>query len=254
MPLFFDKFVLFGDSITEYSNKQDGFALAPGLQDLYSRKMDIVTRGFSGYNTDQGLVVLREVLKAENAIPNSVKLMYIFMGTNDAASTFQGVPVDRYRLNLSRMVQLAASQGIKVIVVGPALHDQALVSEMREERGEPEQAHFSSNENTRKYADTALEVAAENGVPFVDLWSEFQKYGEWSTEDLLANKPDLAELLVDGIHYTPKAYEVFYDALVETIVKHYPDLARLSLKLRLPYYRDVDYGNIEESLMKSMEE
>ncbi|KAF8005232.1 hypothetical protein HF325_000689 [Metschnikowia pulcherrima] len=241
MPLTFNKFVLFGDSITEYSSSQAGFALAPALQDLYARKLDIVTRGFGGYNTEQGKIVLREALKADNAASGVIKLMYIFMGTNDAASTFQGVPIDRYSENLSEMVDLAKNYGIKVILVGPGLHDQNLCSETRQEKGEPIQEPFASNEINRKYADAAKEVA------------KAQKYGGWSTEVLLANEADLSELLTDGIHYTPRAYEVFYDALVETIVNFYPELAPLSLSMGLPYYRDVDYDNIEEYILQYIE-
>ncbi|QBM88633.1 Lysophospholipase L1 [Metschnikowia aff. pulcherrima] len=253
MPLVFNKFVLFGDSITEYSSRQTGFALAPALQDLYARKLDIVTRGFSGYNTEQGKIVLREALKADNAASGVIKLMYIFMGTNDAASTFQGVPISRYSENLSEMVDLAKNYGIKVILVGPGLHDQSLCSETRQEKGEPIQEPFASNEINRKYADAAMEVAKAQKVPFLDLWTEFQKYGGWSTEVLLANEADLSELLTDGIHYTPRAYEVFYDALVETIVNSYPELAPLSLSMGLPYYRDVDYDNIEEYILQYIE-
>ncbi|GEQ71030.1 hypothetical protein JCM33374_g4711 [Metschnikowia sp. JCM 33374] len=250
MPLAFNKFILFGDSITEYSNNQVGFALAPALQHLYSRKLDIVTRGFSGYNTDQGRIVLRELLTADNAASGHIKLMYIFLGTNDAATTFQGVPLHRYAHNLSQMVKLVASYGIKVIVVGPGLHDQALCRESWEEQGKPTEEPFSSNETMRKYADAARAVAAENGVPFVDLWAIFQQYGGWTTAELMANEADLEDLLADGIHYTPRGYEVFYDALVETIVANYPELMPSSLKMNLPYYRDVDYDNVEKSIME----
>lgn len=253
MPLSFDKFLLFGDSITEYANNQAGFALAPALQDLYSRKLDVVTRGFSGYNTDQGLVVLREVFKADNAASGAIKLIYIFMGTNDAATTFQGVPVERYALNLKLMVNLAENCGIKVILVGPGLHDQDLVKEnFKPDEGKPYEP-FSSNETTRIYADAAQNVARELKVPFVDLWTAFQEYGGWTKEELLTGTPDLSELLTDGIHYTPRAYEVFYDFLVEKIVTHYPELAPLSLQMKFPYYRDVDYDNIEESIMEYIE-
>ncbi|KAM9915645.1 hypothetical protein OXX80_013920, partial [Metschnikowia pulcherrima] len=52
---------------------------------------------------------------------------------------------------------------------------------------------------------------------------------------------------------TPRAYEVFYDALVETIVNSYPELAPSSLGMGLPYYRDVDYDNIEEYILEYVE-
>lgn len=243
----FRKFILFGDSITQYSNAQNGFALAPALQDLYSRKMDIVTRGYSGYNTDQGVVVLREVLKADHAENGNIKLMYLFMGTNDAATTFQAVPVDRYKANLQKMVDLARGYNIKVSVVGPALHYQkGLVNDALTEP-------FLSNKATRQYSAAAAEVARANSVPFVDLWSKFQQYGGWSTEELLADTPDTSELVPDGVHFSPKAYKLFYEALVETIAQNYPELEAEKLEQVFPYYRDIDYADNEGSLMKYIE-
>lgn len=245
--LVFKKFLLFGDSITQFSSNQDGFALAPALQHLYARKLDIVTRGFSGYNTDQGLIVLREVLKADNASAGVIKLMYIFMGTNDAATTFQAVPVDRYKENLTAMVKLAASYDIKVILVGPALHYRE--GSLNEELPVP----FSSNAATKKYKEAAAEVAHALKVPFVDLWAAFQRYGGWSTEELLEESVDLLHLLPDGVHYSPKAYEIFYEELLETIAANYPDLEPCKLKTVFPYYRDIDYSDNAGSLLLSIE-
>lgn len=250
MPLWFKKFLLFGDSITQFAHSQAGFALAPALQDLYQRKMDIVTRGFSGYNSNQATVVLREVLRADNAALGDIRLMTLFFGTNDASSMFQGMPLPRYSANLREMVALAQSYGIKVVLVGPALHDAELCKQARGDLHEPQP--WSSSRATRAYADAAKAVAAEFGVPFVDLWDAFQRYGGYATADLLAGSVDLEELLPDGIHFSPRAYEIFYDELVETIVTHYPELAPASLDMVFPYYRDIDYENNEKCLMESL--
>lgn len=247
----FNKFVLFGDSITQYASDQSGFALAPALQNLYQRKLDIVSRGFSGYNTNNGLVVLREVLKADGADTGSIKLMYIFLGTNDAATTFQKVPVAQYRENLDTMVKLVLKYGIKLIILGPSLHDlaQSVVSLNNWNSEVP----FSSSKATRIYSDAAAAVAHENDLPFIDLWTTFQNYGNWTTKDLLEGSPDLSELLTDGVHYTPRAYELIYEELVETISISYPDLLPDNLPLVFPDYKDIDYSNIEKSLLESLE-
>lgn len=250
MPLVFDKFVLFGDSITQYSSDQSGFALAPALQHFYQRKLDILTRGFSGYNTDQTLIVLRELLKGESALSGSIKLMTIFMGTNDAATTFQGVPVERYKSNLDATVKLALEKNILVILIGPGLHDQNLCSIAREGRGDTQP--FSSSKTTREYADVAEKVAHGNKVPFIDLWSAFQRYGNWKTEDLLEGNADLSELLCDGIHFTPKAYQIMYEEIVETISVSFPELLPDALPSILPNYGDMDMDNIEKSIMDSI--
>lgn len=246
----FNKFILFGDSITQFASDQSGFALAPALQNLYQRKLDIASRGFSGYNTTNGLVVLREVLKADGAETGCVKLMYIFMGTNDAATTFQNVPVDQFKENLDKMAKMVLEYDIKLIIVGPGLHDQTLSMIAREDRNDEEP--FSSSKVTRIYADAAAAVSHENKVPFIDTWAVFQNYGEWTTDELMVGSPDLSELLTDGIHYTPKAYELLYEELVESISVSYPEMLPENLSSVFPDYKDIDYEDVEKSLMESI--
>lgn len=247
----FNKFILFGDSITQYASDQSGFALAPALQNLYQRKLDIVSRGFSGYNTNNGLIVLREILKYDGADTGSIKLMNIFLGTNDASTEFQKVPVDQYRENLDKMVKLALKHDIKLILLGPALHDLAL--SMVALNDWDSDVPFSSSKATRIYADAAAAVAHENNLPFIDLWKIFQNYGNWTTEDILEGSPDLSELLSDGVHFTPKAYELIYEELVETISVSYPELLPDNLPLVFPDYKVIDYDNLEKSVMESFE-
>lgn len=240
------KLVLFGDSITQHANDQVGFALAPALQSHYARKMDIVTRGFSGYNTNHAVYTLPEVLDADNAKSGIIKLIVIFMGTNDAAFNFQGVPIDTYKANLQKLIDLAKSYNIKVILVGPTLHGRAECIAASESQGlDP---NFSDTIATRKYADVAAGVAAASGVPFLDLWYVFQKYGGWSTDDLIANKVPLGELLPDGIHFSPKAYEIYYNELINVIGKSYPELKAEELPLYFPSYDGVDFDHMEESI------
>lgn len=249
MALRFDKFLLFGDSITEFSHYQGGFSLAAKLADDYTRKLDIVKRGFSGYNTRWTLPIFKQVLDTELEGPGKIRLAYIFLGTNDASFGFQGVPIEEYKLNLDTMVKLALERGIKLVIVGPALHGQQLFIDACEEKGRPLDGPFSSSKNTREYADAAWEVALAHKLPFLDLWYLFQKNGGWSSDELLLGSPDLSEYLFDGVHYSARAYEVFYDALIKLIRKEYPDLAPENVPRHLPHYRDIDLDNYEESIL-----
>lgn len=53
-----DQIILFGDSITQQSFSQErGFAFGAELSNQYVRKLDVINRGFSGYNTAQALKV-----------------------------------------------------------------------------------------------------------------------------------------------------------------------------------------------------
>lgn len=215
--------------------------MAPALQSLYQRKADIVTRGFSGYNSNQAVLVLKEMFRADNAALGDIKLMTIFFGTNDAAFTDQAVPLDKYKQNMQAMVDLVKSYGIGVVIVGMALYDKKLAMQVfGEDRG--------SCRNQRLYADAAKGVAEDNDVPFIDLWTAFQEHGKWSTEDLLNDSVDLSSLLGDGLHFSGAGYRVFYDKLVDTIHAHFPHLAPDKLDMIFPDHSDLDMKNSERDL------
>lgn len=92
--------VLFGDSITQrgYQNVMNGWV--SGLANEYIRKMDVVNRGFSGYNTRNCLPLFPRVLSAFES--DSIELITVFLGANDAAlpDFAQHVPLDEYVRNL----------------------------------------------------------------------------------------------------------------------------------------------------------
>lgn len=69
----YGKFVLFGDSITQFSCTQYGFH--PALQNVYIRKLDVINRGFSGYNSEHARQILPKILESET----NIKLMTIFL-------------------------------------------------------------------------------------------------------------------------------------------------------------------------------
>lgn len=162
------------------------------------------------------------------------------MGTNDAATTFQGIPVDRYRNNLTKMIELAASHKIHLVLVGPALH---------QERENQKYKGFSSSRATKIYSDAAEEVAAAHNVPFVDLWNAFQKDSGYSKSDLLEGNPDLEKYLVDGIHFSPQGYKVFYDELTKVIFASYPHLVPEKLEMAAPRYDAMDYSDVRKSIL-----
>jgi lysophospholipase L1-like esterase len=76
------QFVLFGDSLTQRSFNTDGWAAS--LANVYQRKVDVVQRGYSGYNTRWALELLPKVFTLPQP-PNSILLATIFFGANDAA-------------------------------------------------------------------------------------------------------------------------------------------------------------------------
>ncbi|PUZ56510.1 hypothetical protein GQ55_5G318200 [Panicum hallii var. hallii] len=72
--------VLFGDSITEQSFRPGGWGAA--LADTYSRKADVVVRGYGGYNTRWALFLMHHIFPLDGIAPPLATT--IFFGANDA--------------------------------------------------------------------------------------------------------------------------------------------------------------------------
>ncbi|OAP63165.1 hypothetical protein AYL99_02392 [Fonsecaea erecta] len=277
------KIVLFGDSqIEQSSNQAGGFNLAPALQHEYWSKLQVVTHGYGGYNTEHGRHIVDAILQAEAPVARQsthtrnvrIKLLVIFFGTNDAAdpnhnTLSQSVPVERYRENLCFMVAAAKRQGVEaVILVGPAP-----VNELA-----PEAPLDRDTKRARLYSDAAAEVARhlgkQNNVAFVDLWNAFMDAAGWmegqpipgrrecvgglqlnSSSQALATSGPLAELLAsDGVHFTAKGYRIWYNLLLQTVRDQWPELRSENLKTIFPHIFDIDSTDLPSSLWQHSEE
>jgi len=122
-----DKFILFGDSLTELSSDPSlDFALAPALQHSYFRKVQVITRGYGGYNSEHARHLIEPILDFESAGGfYRIRLMTIFFGTNDTSEmSYQQLSIERYQENVQFLVQVAADRRIPVIVIGPGPIDE----------------------------------------------------------------------------------------------------------------------------------
>ncbi|KAF3647154.1 Isoamyl acetate-hydrolyzing esterase 1 -like protein [Capsicum annuum] len=120
--------VLFGDSITEQSFRLGGWGAA--LADNYTRKADILNRGYGGYNTRWALFLLHHLFPLDAPTPPDA--VTIFFGANDAAllgrtSERQHVPLEEYKENLRKMIQhfKKCSPSVLVLLITPPPIDEA---------------------------------------------------------------------------------------------------------------------------------
>ena len=100
-----------GDSLTQRAQQPDGWLTL--LSHYYQRRVDAINRGFSGYNSDWLLALIRQQ-RAQPETANvwrlseqrNVRSLYILgIGANDAvlppvAVNKQHVPLDRFRRNV----------------------------------------------------------------------------------------------------------------------------------------------------------
>ncbi|KAL3232314.1 Isoamyl acetate-hydrolyzing esterase [Nakaseomyces bracarensis] len=236
----FDKFLLFGDSITQFSSGRcetveqaadiDEFSLGSGLGAVYNRKLDVVVRGFSGYNTRWGLPILEAILAAERESRSKnhqgrIVMSTVFFGSNDSVSSGpQRVPLDEFGKNVRCMITKLQELDIKPVLVTPARVEPNQWAENFQQ--DKENGYIRSDVFYKEYRDQLLKLGEEFNVPVVDLYAAFAS-------------ENVSELLTDGVHFTGKGYRVFFKALMDTIAKHYPEMTPQALPFHLPYWRDV---------------
>lgn len=94
------KVVMFGDSITQHGfSSEDGWVA--GMADWWTCRIDVLNRGFSGYNTKWALKMVDSVVISERP-----DLVFVFFGANDAVdpSEMQHVSLQTYRSNMIKIV------------------------------------------------------------------------------------------------------------------------------------------------------
>lgn len=89
---------------------------------IWMVKVDVVLRGYSGYNTRWALKVLERVFPQVEGGDETVEAVTVFFGANDAClpdrcSAFQHVPLDEYKRNLHSIISF-----FKVLPFPPSLH------------------------------------------------------------------------------------------------------------------------------------
>jgi lysophospholipase L1-like esterase len=189
--------VTFGDSITQYGFHPDLGGWVGLLAGAYERKMDIVCRGFSGYNTRWALHILEKAFS--DLVPDVVT---VFFGANDAALedlSQQHVSLEEYKANLKKIVASLRQKfpEVRVLLIGPPPihHDQR--EAYGRSVGYDEPVVQRKNEVTKLYAEACGEVAEEEGTAFLSLWHEMTRAARQEGEDV-------STFLVDGLHLNEK--------------------------------------------------
>ena len=198
------KIICFGDTITEMGLVVESRGYVARLAERYTRRADVLARGFSGYTTRDALAVLDRAVLAEH--PQCVVL---FFGASDSVlpDQFQHVPLDEYRNNIQELATRIACSGAWLIFVTPPPADEQKTLSRR-------------MTHTEQYALACYEVALEMNLPVIDLFHLIQQHSEWERK-----------CLMDGIHLNAHGMDILYEALVVELNKQMPlqDLPRLGM-------------------------
>ncbi|XP_050406651.1 isoamyl acetate-hydrolyzing esterase 1 homolog isoform X1 [Patella vulgata] len=225
-------FVLFGDSITQFSFSEEG-CWGALLTDHLQRKCDVLNRGFSGYNSRWCKIMLPKIITADTA--KNVAGVTLFLGANDSnagdTNPRQHVPLNEFKQNMADMVEYLQSIGIereKIIMISPPAYNNDAWQLECVKKGKP---CSKTTENTQKYATSCVQLCKETGIWSVDLYSEMLKNENWK------------EMLNDGLHLSTIGSRLLFKLLQPIVDKLTSDLP-----MNYPLWDEVDYENPNSSL------
>ncbi|KAG5517006.1 hypothetical protein RHGRI_037674 [Rhododendron griersonianum] len=183
-----------GESFRSEKSSKEYMNFCDEMDDEFERHMeeennmvDVVLRGYSGYNTRWILAVMDRVFPVEMDEGSShvPEAMTVFFGANDAClpdrcAAFQHVPVDEYKHNLRSIVSYLKKRwpATHVILITPPPIDEdrrLLHPNVENLLRLPER----TNEATGAYARACTAVAEESGIPVVDLWNKMLEFPDW---------------------------------------------------------------------------
>ncbi|KAJ7945858.1 GDSL esterase/lipase [Quillaja saponaria] len=234
--------VLFGDSITEQSFRPGGWGAA--LSDTYSRKADVLVRGYGGYNTRWALFLLHQLFPLDSTKPPVATT--IFFGANDAAllgrnSERQHVPVEDYKENLRNIIRHLKESSptmLVVLITPPPVCEEGRKQYAESLYGEkvmklPER----TNEAAGLYAKACVELAEEIGTRSINLWSKMQETEGWQKK-----------FLSDGLHLTPEGNAVVYQEVLKVFNEAW--LSAAEMPYDFPHHSEIDGKNPERAFQQ----
>ena len=260
-----DQFILFGDSITQQSFSQDrGFGFGAALADIYARKLDVINRGLSGYNTSQALWVLPKIIP--HTAQARVRFLTIFFGANDARlpntpGPSQTISLEQYKENLKAIVKhpVVDAQrkcGMRVILITPPPIDERLTIAADKVKYPGITVIRRTADNTARYAQVCRDVGAELDVPVLDIWTSILAQTGWASNTTVplpglrtVENAALATYLHDGLHFTGEAYKVLFQDLMTLIRVRFPDQVPERLPNGLPPWDDEEAWENEEAML-----
>ncbi|KAL3521207.1 hypothetical protein ACH5RR_019356 [Cinchona calisaya] len=198
------QFVLFGSSIVQFSYSNGGWGSV--LSDIYSRKADILLRGYFGWNSRRAVQVLDQVFPMDAAIQPS--LVIVYFGGNDSMGPHSSglgphVPLPEYIENMRKIAThlKSLSDSTRLIFLSCPPVNEAKV---RENTSSIFSELVRTNDLCRRYSEACIELCQEMGIKVVDLWTAIQKREDWQNA-----------CFTDGIHLSAEGSKI----VVEEILK-----------------------------------
>ena len=216
------KIFLLGDSITQFSTAIKTYGWATYLSEWYEgRRVDIINRGFSGYNSRWILQLLPNIA-TKDLIRESI-FATVFLGANDSVNQEapQHISLDDYRSNINSIISFLKNLNdeLVIILITPPPVDHS---------------RWTTRHNSQVclYADVIRELGSSLNLDVVDLWN--------------CNTEILLEDLDDGLHLGKVGNEKVFFGIKEIILNKYNHLSPIdefgfkNIPLHFPHWFDFD--------------
>jgi lysophospholipase L1-like esterase len=226
---------LFGDSITQQGFGVNGnIGWAALLAAAYTRRADVLNRGFSGYNTNHALELLPRVfgpleqvsststssfVSDESESSSGILFCTVFFGANDAALPGEGqhVPLETFGENLGKIIsrirarcQNGSSSFPIILFTPPPIHEEMWAAFKESETSD------RTNARAREYGDKVKQVGAELDCHVVDTWKVLSGG---------MDKNEFGKYLSDGLHLNETGNRLVYQAFMGLLQEKFPHLA-----------------------------
>ena len=210
------RIVAFGDSTTAVRGNLQIYAksLSERLAAV-GRKVHVINAGIGGNHTDLARARFDRDLLAENP-----DLVIIQFGINDAAvdvwkqppATEPRVSPQRFETNLRHFVSTLRSRGCRIILMTPnPLRWTPKLREMYGTAPYDVDDEDGFNVQLRVYAALVRNLAKDEGVPLIDVYESFQRYGKQAGQSI-------DDLLSDGMHPNERGHGLVADLLFNQLL------------------------------------
>ncbi|MFA6293352.1 MAG: SGNH/GDSL hydrolase family protein [Victivallales bacterium] len=240
-----DNLAFLGDSITQFGAGSPGgyVKLVVSGLDANGVKVEPVFAGISGHKSNDMLArVDRDVLSKK---PN---VMTLSCGVNDVWHGERGVPLDKYKENITAIVDKVQAAGVKPVILTSTM--------INEDQPNP------NNQKLAAYNEFLRTFAKERNLPLADLNTQMQDAIKKAKETNAA-KPNRGNYLTsDGVHMAPQGDQMMAEGVLRAMGLDDAQMAKAkaawletpaSTKIQLQVSKMVslkDYNKLGEAAVK----
>ncbi len=187
------KIAFLGDSITQAGAGPKGYVrlVISGLE-ANGVKTTAIPAGISGHKSNQMLARLEK-----DVLSKKPDWMTLSCGVNDVWHGANGVPLDQYKVNITKIVEQAQAAGVKVMLLTSTM--------IGEDRGN------ANNQKLAPYNEFLKALAKEKNCLFADLNGDMQAA---IAKIVPAKKGNL--LTSDGVHMNPEGNKMMAVGVLKT--------------------------------------